>query len=564
MTDDRPGRGGAAGAGAADPGREAARILVVDDEHSIRAAAGEMLSATGFTVEAAADRDQALSVIEAFQPELILLDVDLPRVDGITFCAELQADPKTRGIPVCMITGLQDLASVQRAYDAGATDFFTKPPKWLVLVQRLRFILRANRMTRHLAAANRELTLAEAALRHEEEIKARLVSLYEGADRLGLRELQEFALDEMVQLTGSCLGCLCLYEEGQQAFTDCVWSRAMRTAPGGEALPTRIALAETGLWAHVALNRKAVIHNDAGAGDAEGCGLPGGRFAVSRHLTVPIVAEGITVGIAGVANRRDPYGHVEEIALTLLGRGLWEVIQRKRREEEVNRHQRSLQWLLRRLQVVEEDERRRLAVDLHDTIVQDLAAARLLLAETLAEEPPDGRRERLAEIDRIVRGAIGHTRALTYELSSPLLHQFGIEAAVQWLAEQTARRHGIAVRCLCPPTPLSLPADRGVLLYRIANELLRNVVKHAGAQKVTVTLAPLADGVRLEVEDDGRGFSAARPRSGATEGGGFGLFSIRERLKGIGGAVCIDTDAGRGTRVVISVPAPGDGSRADT
>lgn len=563
MTEDRPGREGAAGAGTSDPGGESARILVVDDEPGIRAAAGEMLGAAGFTVAAAADRDQALAAIAAFRPELILLDVDLPRVDGITFCAELQADPKTRGIPVCMITGLRDLASIQRAYDAGATDFFTKPPKWLILVQRLRFILRANRVTQRLAVANRELWLAEAALRREEEVKAKLVSLYEGADRLRLRELLELVVDEMVSLTGSELGHLCLYEEAQQAFTPCVWSRAVRTPLRSEPLPDRVALASGGLWAEVVRRAGTVIHNDAAAGCPDGCGFPGGHFTVSRHLTVPIVAEGIAVGIAGVANRRNPYGNDEEVALTLLGRGLWEVVQRKRREEEVNRHQRSLQWLLKRLQVVEEEERRRLAVDLHDTIVQDLAAARLLLAETLAGELPDGRRERLAEVDRIVRGAIGHSRALTYELSSPLLHQFGIEAAVQWLAEQTGGRHAIAVRCLCPPTPLALPADREVLLYRIAQELLRNVVKHAGARNVTVTLAPLADGVRLEVEDDGRGFSAARPRSGATESGGFGLFSIRERLEGIGGTVCVDTGAGRGTRVAISVPAHGDGDRAD-
>jgi diguanylate cyclase len=114
--------------GACSAARQPPRVLVVDDDRSMRMLCGAALGAAGFAVETAADGSSALGVLEKFQPEIILLDVDLPGMDGITLCRRLHDDPKTCEIPVCMMTGLGDLASIQRAYEAGATDFVVKPP----------------------------------------------------------------------------------------------------------------------------------------------------------------------------------------------------------------------------------------------------------------------------------------------------------------------------------------------------------------------------------------------------------------------------------------------------
>ena len=141
-------------------------VLVVDDDRAIRMIAGESLGAAGIAVQTAVDAPAALAVLETFRPDVILLDVDLPGVDGITLCRRLHNDPKTREIPVCIMTGLNDLASIHFAYEAGAMDFVIKPPNWVILAQRLRYILRASLAARDLAAANRELTLAGVVFEH--------------------------------------------------------------------------------------------------------------------------------------------------------------------------------------------------------------------------------------------------------------------------------------------------------------------------------------------------------------------------------------------------------------
>jgi diguanylate cyclase (GGDEF)-like protein/PAS domain S-box-containing protein len=142
------------------------RVLVVDDDRGMRMIAGAALGAAGFAVETAEDVPAARAALETFRPDIVLLDVDLPGVDGITLCRQLHLDPKTREIPVCMMTGLNDLASIQRAYEAGATDFVIKPPNWVILGQRLRYIRRASLAARQLAEANRELTLAGVVFEH--------------------------------------------------------------------------------------------------------------------------------------------------------------------------------------------------------------------------------------------------------------------------------------------------------------------------------------------------------------------------------------------------------------
>ena len=153
-------------AGESSVDQERTRVLVVDDDRTMRMLAGEALGAAGFAVETAVDGEAGLALLESFHPDILLLDVDLPGVDGIAICRQLHDDPKTREIPVFMMTGLNDLGSIQKAYEAGATDFVVKPPNWVILAQRLRYMRRASVAARQLSAANQDLTLAGLVFEH--------------------------------------------------------------------------------------------------------------------------------------------------------------------------------------------------------------------------------------------------------------------------------------------------------------------------------------------------------------------------------------------------------------
>jgi len=113
-------------------------VLVVDDDPTMRLLVREALEPHGLDVEEAPDGARALALFRVSKPNLVLLDVQMPGLDGFTVCEEIRRLPGSLHTPVVMITGLDDVESVRRAYEAGATDFITKPISWLILSHRVR------------------------------------------------------------------------------------------------------------------------------------------------------------------------------------------------------------------------------------------------------------------------------------------------------------------------------------------------------------------------------------------------------------------------------------------
>ncbi len=125
-------------------------VLVVDDDPIVRILARQMLEADGFTIAEADDGTTAIDFFTNQLPDLLLLDVKLPTLDGFTTCERLRSLAGGDHIPVLMITGHDDVSSITRAYEAGATDFISKPINWLILKQRLRYMLRAGQVLEEL------------------------------------------------------------------------------------------------------------------------------------------------------------------------------------------------------------------------------------------------------------------------------------------------------------------------------------------------------------------------------------------------------------------------------
>ena len=131
--------------------RDSPLILVVDDDSGTRLLASASLEKSGFVTVEAADGDDGIAAFERFRPDLILLDVMMPRMDGFATCLEIRKRPAGDRIPVLMMTGLEDLASIHRAYEVGATDFITKPINWVVLGYRVSYLMRASQAILDLA-----------------------------------------------------------------------------------------------------------------------------------------------------------------------------------------------------------------------------------------------------------------------------------------------------------------------------------------------------------------------------------------------------------------------------
>lgn len=212
-----------------------------------------------------------------------------------------------------------------------------------------------------------------------------------------------------------------------------------------------------------------------------------------------------------------------------------------------------LRALLYALSMAEERERRRIAAGLHDELGQLLAIAKLKLGQ-LGEAREPAERERLAaELSAVIDQASRATRATTFELSSPVLQQFGLEAAIRSLGERMQSLYGIEFRMKADTAGFALPEATQVVVLRVIRELLFNVHKHARARQVIAILRRTETDHVFEVRDDGVGL-LARATRGLTPAGGFGLFSVQAQVESVGGRFAIGPGAGGGTRAVLSIP----------
>jgi PAS domain S-box-containing protein len=234
---------------------------------------------------------------------------------------------------------------------------------------------------------------------------------------------------------------------------------------------------------------------------------------------------------------------------------LIDITERKKAEQQLLNDQAQLKSLASQLTLAEEHERRRLAIELHDRISQSLVISKIKL-EALRKTGRSRKLDKaLEEVCDSIGQTIQDTRTLTFDLSSPVLYELGFETAVsEWLADQIQKKHGIAVEFEDDGEPKPLDDDVRVLLFRDVRELLINIVKHAHAHKVKVSVRKLDSHICVTVEDDGVGFDPADVISMAAKRGEFGFFSIRERLENLGGHLQIDSAPGRGCKVTMTAP----------
>ena len=200
---------------------------------------------------------------------------------------------------------------------------------------------------------------------------------------------------------------------------------------------------------------------------------------------------------------------------------------------------------------MQDDERRRIGRDLHDSTGQILAALELSLARLLQAAPEADRHELLEQCAQLASQCSNEIRTASYLLHPPLLDELGLLSALRWLADGFHERSGIEVQLDLPVSMLRLSRDEELTLFRVAQEALTNVHRHAGSPWAAVRLRDRTDSVLLEIEDGGRGDSAQRASRGAFPLG-VGLAGMRERVRQVGGTFTVEArDSGTVIRTTI-------------
>jgi signal transduction histidine kinase/ligand-binding sensor domain-containing protein len=229
-----------------------------------------------------------------------------------------------------------------------------------------------------------------------------------------------------------------------------------------------------------------------------------------------------------------------------------EIVERKKVEAALLTSHRQIQDLAGRLITAQEEERSRIARELHDDVTQRLAALSISLGAVQRRLPQDLAEEhrQLASLQQQAVAASESIRSLSHELHHAVLQHFGLVAALKGTCLEFGSQRNIEVVFHADKGLGEIPADIALCLYRVAQEALHNAARHADAHRVEVALASSeSDSLELRITDDGRGFDVAQAKHG-----GLGLVSIDERVRLVAGHVRIRSEQGKGTELQVHVP----------
>jgi signal transduction histidine kinase len=217
----------------------------------------------------------------------------------------------------------------------------------------------------------------------------------------------------------------------------------------------------------------------------------------------------------------------------------------------------TLDYFVRQVLTAQEDERRRIALELHDDTIQAL-----LLSCQRLDGLVSGRgwplqaevAEELRDLRASTLQTLADLRRLTQDLQPRIVDDLGLVPALEWLTDELSEQHGIAARVVVSADLPELSQETQLILFRIAQEALRNVGRHSGASRASLSLRGYGDRIRMVVEDDGHGFRLAGGLSDLANRGKLGLLGMHERARLLGGSLQVRTAPGMGTTISVELP----------
>ncbi|MCG8618687.1 MAG: ATP-binding protein [Desulfobacterales bacterium] len=225
-------------------------------------------------------------------------------------------------------------------------------------------------------------------------------------------------------------------------------------------------------------------------------------------------------------------------------------------EERVMKRTRELRKLNAHLVRTEEREKKLMADTLHEGLGQELAISRILVSQLASDLNDSPSAELTDKLKSYLDEMIAKTRAMTNDLSPPVLHELGLEDALVWLGEKVEAEHDIRVEMDVLPGSRPLNPDERTLVFRVAQELFVNIVKHAGADRVKLTFIRSRDLIYFSIEDNGVGFDPGLLETfDSPSNTGYGLYSVRDRIRFAGGRFELESEPGKGCRATLTLPS---------
>ena len=456
------------------------------------------------------------------KPEIVLLDILMPEMNGYEVCKILKNRKATQNIPILMISALgQNPIERTKGLNAGADAFISKPFSQDELRAQINVVLRIKRVEDLLRKRNESLELfikdqTRKYLQSEErflQISEHASEFYWEVDSSGIFTYVSPVIEKILNVKPNDI-------IGEKSYTE-LFQLKNKKGKKSEI--------ETSFIENTSFNDYEI-----------GLNLKKEKIWLSASGFSVFDKDGKFYGFRGVCYDITKRKQTE-IAL-------------KKSVKQIKSYQKKLKNLNTEITLVEERERRRIAENLHDSLGQTLSLAYIKLSSVVNHEefPPQVSRV-INETSDLLNKAISESRTLTYDLSPPILYELGLIPAFKWKLEEIAEKHGIDTKLTGENENIDIQKEFNIFLYRIVVELLNNIIKHARANLIELKIRKEKKFYYITVQDDGIGFKK-QPKTKATMKGGFGLLSITERLDNIKGHLEIKSELGKGTKATVIIP----------
>lgn len=500
------------------------RILAIDDNHVnldlIKAVLTK--SIPDCDVYTALSGKAGIKIAKEMEPNAILLDIMMPGMNGFEVCEVMKNDKRTKHIPILLVSAYMQTSQDRiKGLDVGAEALLSKPFENAELISQVKVLLRINK--------------AEDLLRKKNE------------------SLELFIKNQAEEINNNETRFLQISEYAHEFF----WE-----------------VDSKGKFTYVS----DVIENILGQKSSE---IIGKKYLFDFYRTVD--EQNTKNKLFDIFQSKSYYNNVEILCLDNANRKIWltvsgfpvfdkksnfigyrgvthDITRRRQAEEELNKslHQiredhKKLKKLNAELDMVEEKERRRIAEYLHDGIGQLLSIAHINLSSLQNKKLPADVQKVIIKSSELLSEAIVRSRNLTYDLSPPILYELGLIPAIRWKLNQIESNYKIETTIQSKFVNLDISNNTRILIYRIVCELLANVTKHANASLIEVKIFKDKEHYYFMVSDNGKGFNN-RAEAKSSKDGGYGLFSINERLDSIQGHLNIESEAQKGAKVTVSIP----------
>ena len=519
-------------------GNEKVNILMVDDQPAKLLSYEVMLGGLGENLIKAASAKQALEILLNNDIAVVLMDVSMPELDGFQLAAMIRQHPRFQRTAIIFVSAvhLTDLDQL-KGYEHGAVDYISVPVVPELLRAKVRVFADLHRKTRQLETLNRELE--QRVLDRTEELarKAELL-LQLNVELVGKNQ----ELDAIIHTAPDII-----FSRNADGSRDYISDRFYEFTGAAPASANGFGWLD---YVHPEDRQKAMadwlLCVESGANyEAEyRIRAKDSNYRWFRARAVPIQSDGTIVKWYGTCSDI----HDSKLLEQSIRDNAAEL------EKMVDRRTNELRRLSIRLMTMQDQERRRIARDLHDGLGQELAVAKMVLDRMLLQEPAGFPKEAWVQASNIVDSAIQQVRTMSHLLHPPLLDEVGLLSALSWYVDGLTKRSGIETSLDVQPREFPrLGTQVETAMFRIVQEALTNVFRHSEAHKVWITLTQKDGMIVVAVRDDGKGIGQ-RIAELQPDSVGVGIGGMKQRASEFGGELRL-TNTHPGTLVELVIPS---------